>query len=228
MTAPEIMKKRKFICLTGIDGTGKTTQARGVSERCRKEGLRAGYVWARWEPFFLRPVTALYFRRMGLRERGGQDYKKAIHAKTRLLRHPAIRKIWHIISLLDYWITKRPRVFLAGLKWDIFICDRYVYDYAVDQALNLGISPKEMVQDLGNRIFRYFPKPDLTIVLLLPAEEGSRRKQDGTGFGYLNVRAPYYRALLDCDGVVGVDASGSVEKVQGVVWNHVKSHLPKE
>lgn len=218
-----MMARTRYICLTGMDGTGKTTQAQEVIRRCREAGIQAGYLWARWEPFFLRPVTAWYFRKKKLQERGGQDFVQAKSAKARMLRRGWVRKIWQTLSLLDYWLTKRPRVFWAARKWPLLVCDRYVYDYAVDQAINLGQTPAEMVRDLEWRIFRFFPRPDVTVVLLLPAEEGARRKSDGTGAEYLKAREPYYRALLDCSGAKGVDASGTLAEVQAAVWEQVKS-----
>jgi thymidylate kinase len=138
------------------------------------------------------------------------------------MQRPLVRRAWNFLALLDYWLTKRLRIFWAARKWDILVCDRYAYDFAVDQALNSGLSPETMVADLGRRIFQWFPRPACTVVLFLSAEEGSRRKQDGTGVGYLQARDAHYQALIQCSGAVGVDASGSIPEVQAAVWEKIR------
>ncbi|NTV51813.1 MAG: hypothetical protein HGA76_02190 [Candidatus Firestonebacteria bacterium] len=215
----------KILCLSGMDGTGKTTQAQELVRQCRAAGYRAGYLWARWEPFFLRPIIERYFKKKNISGRAGTDFKQASQAKAKMLQRVWVRRAWRWFSILDYWLTKRPRIFWAARKWDILILDRYVYDFAIDQALNSGISPAEMAADLEKRIFKFFPRPDRTLVLLLSAEEGSRRKQDGTGVGYLQARNAYYQALVHCPGAIGVDASGTIPEVQSAIWQQIQPWL---
>ncbi len=215
----------RYICLTGMDGTGKTTQAQELVRRCRAAGIRAGYVWARWEPFFLRPLIELYFKRKQVTARAGEGFSEAIQTKTKALRHPGLRRLWDALSTLDYWLSKRPRMRRAEREWEVLVFDRYVYDFAIDQALNTGRSPEAMIEDLDRRLFRYFRRPVRTLVLLLSPEEGVRRKQDGTGVKYLAARAPYYRALLALPGAVEIDASGSIPEVQSAIWAQVQPEL---
>lgn len=215
----------RYICLTGMDGTGKTTQAQELVRRCRADGIKAGYVWARWEPFFLRPLIELYFKRKKVSARAGQGFNEAIQVKTRALSRPWLRRAWDALSTFDYWVSKRPRIRRAEREWDVLIFDRYVYDFAIDQALNTGRTPEAMVEDLNRRLFRYFRRPARTLVLLLSPEEGARRKQDGTGVGYLEARNPYYRALLSIPGAVAIDASHTIDEVRAEIWAQVRSAL---
>jgi thymidylate kinase len=218
-------ERARYICLTGMDGTGKTTQAQELVRRCRALGIKAGYVWARWEPFFLRPLIELYFKRKKVSARAGQGFTQANQVKTRMLRRPWMRKAWDALSTFDYWVSKRPRIRRAEREWEVLVFDRYVYDFAIDQAVNTGRTPEEMVLDLDRRLFRYFRRPVRTLVLLLSPEAGARRKQDGTGVGYLQAREPYYRGLLSVPGAVEIDASGSIAEVQAAIWEQVQPYL---
>ena len=47
-----MIKKKNFICLAGIDGSGKSTVAEHIVNSSKNE---FHYIWARWEPFLLLP-----------------------------------------------------------------------------------------------------------------------------------------------------------------------------
>jgi hypothetical protein len=55
----------RCIHLAGVDGTGKTTQAKAVLTMLRSQGMRARYVWLRFPRLFCTPFL-VYARWRGL------------------------------------------------------------------------------------------------------------------------------------------------------------------
>ncbi|MBI5049488.1 MAG: hypothetical protein HZC11_01085 [Nitrospirae bacterium] len=83
------MSKGYLIVFTGIDGSGKTTQAELLAKNLRQDGLHVSYVWSRWEPFFLKPLLKRW--RSGAAKDtavSGSDFNKIKAKKQRLLNNP--------------------------------------------------------------------------------------------------------------------------------------------
>ena len=54
------MKRACLVVFTGIDGSGKTTQAKLLVDWLHKDGKTVSYVWCRWEPFLVRPLIKIW------------------------------------------------------------------------------------------------------------------------------------------------------------------------
>lgn len=50
------MKTNLFICIIGIDGSGKTTLAKEISESYSKKGILLSYVYNRYLPLLMKPI----------------------------------------------------------------------------------------------------------------------------------------------------------------------------
>src|SRR5688500_269280 len=53
-----------LICLTGVDGCGKSTQARILKERMEAAGWETATVWTGGRPYVSRPLVRLVKRRL--------------------------------------------------------------------------------------------------------------------------------------------------------------------
>jgi thymidylate kinase len=83
------MKKGTLIAFTGIDGSGKTTQADLLVKNLLKDGIEAAYVWSRWEPFLVRPFIAKWKeKKTNCRDKIGDQYNGIRVEKQRLLENP--------------------------------------------------------------------------------------------------------------------------------------------
>jgi len=49
----------KIIYISGIDGCGKTTQAKVLVQDLERKGVKTEYIWLRWEPSLL-PVINFF------------------------------------------------------------------------------------------------------------------------------------------------------------------------
>jgi thymidylate kinase len=97
----------------------------------------------------------------------------------------------------DYFLVYKKR--FRNLDFNVVVMDRYVHDFIIDQAINSSLLPKEMNQIQKNCFLNKFHFPDYTIIIDLPAAEGSLRKSDGTSTSYLKMREPYYKSITGPD-----------------------------
>ena len=209
----------KIIYLSGIDGCGKTTQAKLLAERLQKKGLKAHYLWLRWEPsfrFFIRAFRTTKEKSVSknkhLIESENVELKNWLKFKQRILANPFFRMLWLHYACGDYYFAHKKR--FKKLTADVIILDRYVNDFIIDQAVNLDLPPNKAGIISNNFFLKKFHFPDFNIIIDLPSLEGYSRKSDGTPLAYLETREKYYQALagdetLHLDGLNNIDALAS-------------------
>jgi len=49
----------KVICLSGIDGSGKTTLSQMLANEFKKKGYKVHYVWMRYNHYFTKPLLGI-------------------------------------------------------------------------------------------------------------------------------------------------------------------------
>jgi thymidylate kinase (EC 2.7.4.9) len=148
------MDKGLFITFEGIEGSGKTTQSRILKEKLIKEGL---------------PVIHTF-------EPGGTVLGEKIRE---ILLDPHM-KIYPVSELLLYFAVRIQHVYEkikpALEKGYVVICDRFHDSTLAYQGYGRGVSLK-IINDLY-KMFVDNLKPDLTILLDLPAEIGLKRNEE--------------------------------------------------
>jgi len=70
------MNNNFFICLIGMDGSGKTTLARYTENEFRKMGVKASYVHSLIEVRLLKPFLKLGRRSLSSRKNESSNYKE--------------------------------------------------------------------------------------------------------------------------------------------------------
>jgi dTMP kinase len=202
------MRPGFFVVLEGGDGTGKSTQARLLTERLHGLGRPA---FATHEP----GGTA---RGARIREFLLHDHEP-LDARAELLLMLADRA-QHVAEIIG------PRL----AQGDVVVCDRYTPSTLVYQGIGrrLGVEAMERLCDWATGAVN----PDLVIVLDLPdalaelraGDDPDRLEQAGLEFhravrdGY-RMLAPLYEWAL-------VDASGTVDEVSERVWEILRPLLP--
>ncbi len=207
---------RCFICVAGIDGSGKST----VSERlimANKGSLK--YVWARWEPFFLNPFIELVNKKLKKSNIGKHDesvYEERMNIKKQLLKYSFIKKIWLLLAEIDYFFQLLCKVSIPYLFKKKIICDRYIYDFYIDQCINLEIPVSNFESIFKTRLLKIFPKPDLLFYIKISPKIGYARKNDGTSQSYLEERVKYYDKLKSIYRTIEIDGE---QKLDDVVYS---------
>ena len=201
-----------FLVLEGVEGAGKSTQARRLALWCEAAGVNA--VFTR-EP----GGTALGEQIRRLLLDGGD-----VPARSELLLLLAARA-----ALLDEVI--RPAL-AAGR---VVIADRYELSTLAYQGYGRDLALREV------RALNAFAtgglRPDLTIVLDLPPEVGRERKESAAaGIDRIEREADAfharvaegYRTLAQTEPtVVSVDAGGEADRVQRAILDILRERFPE-
>ena len=212
-------KKKPFlVCFIGIDGSGKTTQAKALVRALEEHGIRSKYVWNRFEPRLTKPFMlagkALFFRGKGML----QNYAEYSNTKKRLFQNPIIAILYQYLVLLDYLAQAVIHVRLPLLRGKNLVCDRYAHDTVADLAVDFGYSIKTTSR--LNRLLYLLPKPDIVFLIDVHEEIAYQRKDDVPSIEHLKERREIYLAMRK--GVIMLDGSKGDAELESLVLDKVK------
>ena len=166
-----------LICFIGIDGSGKTTQAKALVQALDARGVKSRYVWNRSEPFLVKPFVTIAKALISPGKNMIQNEREYSKTKMRLFQNPILSMAYQYLVLLDYIIMTIIRIKIPLMLGKSIISDRYIHDMIVILAADLSSSPKSTNKMLKGSI-SLLPKPDLIFLLDVAEEMGFRRKSD--------------------------------------------------
>jgi dTMP kinase len=202
-----------FIVLEGVEGAGKSTQARLLSEWMGTLGI---------------PHTLA-------REPGGTPVGEAIRQVVLDkggMTMPPETELFLILGARAAFVRDVVRPALDGGK--LFLADRFALSTFAYQGFGRGLGLSEVRQ--ANLLATGGLEPDLYLVLDLPVEEGLERKSgDGVGDRIEREGAPFlsrvrdgYRRLAEDEPLAQlVSASGSPEQVQARIRRILSERFPE-
>ncbi|MEG9193764.1 MAG: hypothetical protein V6S10_00325 [Candidatus Methanoglobus sp.] len=207
------MRTKKFlISFSGIDGSGKTTLARSLTEELSKRGLKCQYIYGR-----LRPLVAQIFilaGRIFLKKKDKSFSEFSSDKRKFVKKHTLLSRIYMKVMLLDYLLQLFFKVTLPYMFGKNMICDRYVYDTIInDFAVDMGLSIFETSR-LIERLFKVAPKPTIAFLIDVPEEIAFKRKSDIPSLDYLRERRRLYLSIKDDFGILVLDGSKDLKEVK--------------
>ncbi len=192
-----------LIALEGIDGSGKSTQAKLLREALEARG-----------------IDAVVYREPGDSEFGDQLRKQFQHGRTATPQEEAG------MFIEDRKIDVRDNILPALAAGKVVVMDRYYFSTMAYQGA-LGLD----VEELRERNETFAPRPHLTLILDVPAEtsairiHASREAPDSyEGTEYLAKVRDLFLSFVDGD-VVAVDATVSTEALAKEVLGKVLQML---
>jgi dTMP kinase len=198
----ELKTKQKgvFICIEGLDGSGKTTQAQMLVETLKKEGLHAVYT--------AEPSNGVF----------GKILKENILTGNK--RFPVVEAVLFAVDRIDH-IESEIRPLLH--KGKIVVSDRYIYSsIAYQGATNLS---RKWLREIN----RLALKPDLMILIDISAEKVLERiKGQKSIMETLHTQRMVREAYLDLaekDGLQIVDGNTIKKEVSNKIHELVLKFL---
>ena len=221
--------KSTFICIIGIDGSGKTSHAKALAKSLKQKGLPCKYVWARWTPQFLKPIqfvlNKFYFKSKSVYTSNYEEYTKE---KRKIIGNHVLGLIWQYLVLLDYFFQYLFKIRLPLLFRQIIVCDRYIYDTMVDLMVNFNFSGEETEGNFMRYFLSLFTKPDLIFLLDVPEVVACKRRGDLGLLNYLTDRRKIYLELSHALQASVLDNSKNFAEVQSNIVNVVESVMTNE
>lgn len=194
-----------LICITGIDGGGKTTLARNVARRLTQHGYPAKYMYGRVFPILSRFVMAMGRFFFLAKQNPWIDYHTYTMNKKGKMRNPLLSFGYSTAVWIDFYVQTWLKIFFHLMNHHLVICDRYVFDTVInDLAVHLNYTESQTDKTIA-RCFRLLPKPSITILIDLPEEVALLRKNDIPDIDFLRDRKFWYSRLKSNPEVIVVD-----------------------
>lgn len=105
------------------------------------------------------------------------------------------------------------------------VCDRYLYDSLVNQAVLFGSATIEIYRQLGNPLLSLVPRPALGFWLDTPPEVALRRKADIYDIQQLELRVPLYGRIASAQAFQSLDGTLPADRLSDVIWSRVHQRL---
>lgn len=230
-----------LICLTGIDGCGKSTQANILVDRLRESGYDVEKVWTGGRPYISRPLVRLVKRRFRApvqREDGRfetrddssaspeEEFSAYLERSNAMFeRWWVLRRGWTDVSLMEHAVEANLAVQPHLMAGKAVVCDRYMYKSVVNLAVLLDLPLIALPGLLRHPALAMVPRPTLYFLLDVPAEVGYQRKHDLPGREYVKRRVPIYRALAAYSRMPVVDATRTPDAIADAIWDIVQQKL---
>jgi dTMP kinase len=221
-----------FLTLEGIEGAGKSTQARLLAERLRASGRPA---WLTHEPGGTPLAGAI--RALLLHPQASLDALAGAHLA------PGDAPAEEMLPLTEALLLSAARAQHVPLirehltAGQIVVCDRYADATRAYQgaARGLDITTINTLEDIATGGLR----PDLTLLLDIPAQVGQERKARASANGgewnrldaeslafHQRVRAGYLElATAAPERILIVDAAQPPDRLSDIIWETVVARL---
>lgn len=213
-----------FICLIGIDGSGKTTVAKALLKRVEALGWNATYTWCKFESNLFKILIYLK-NTFFVRERDWREnFERSRTIKTSLFANRFAAWLYQTYLLAAYWFNIVIKVSIPLLMGRDCICDRYIYDTFVDLAIDLRYSDQTMIAKI-ERYMRYVPKPDIVFHFTVPADVALDRKGDIPSRDMWDEKSRKYDLFADVAEIISLDGTLSVNTLLEQIESHLADRM---
>jgi len=214
----------KLVTFSGVDGSGKTTQAQALQSAFQTCHLRAKHVWARggssrWIGLFTRwgrqnTTTA--------QPPTSPQPSDPVRTRQKRFRSPGLRWGWSWLTAVELLLQYTRHVTLPLILGRVVICDRYVYDALADWAAYFGEDAVE--QRLAARVLRCLtPRPHISYWLDTPADVVQPRSTEPLPTAFLEAQSGAYGRMASLFGLQRLDGSRRKDEIADHVVYQVLS-----
>jgi thymidylate kinase len=167
----KLSSKDKFIALSGIDGSGKSTQLELIKDSLINDGKKVIFLWTRGGS-----TPGINALKKIIRIVAGNKLPPSGHSKKRdqMLATGWIQRIWITLAILDLL-----RIYGFSIRWQILrgnvvLCDRYLWDTYIDFKI---MFPDIKITNwlIWKILVKLSPIPNKAFLLVIPAELSEER-----------------------------------------------------
>jgi glycosyltransferase involved in cell wall biosynthesis len=207
-----------FLCLIGLDGTGKTSHARRLVWKLTSNGIRCRYRWFGGPRFMTLSIYALC-RLINLTHTRDRSRGLREHA---FYLNQAIAYLLPWVQTFDVILYALVKLYIPHwMGWKI-VSDRFIHDVIVDLIADTRMPILKM--KVGRILMRLIPR-DCSVVLL-DADNNvlTSRKHDIPSKEYLIERRKIYSELILSLNIPVVKSDLSFEKTQEIIEARLLHH----
>lgn len=200
-------KKGFLISISGIDGSGKSSNTIALANALRDRGLPVSRSWTGYKHALSYPLLAV-LRLVGYTHR--IKVRGLVFFKRDIRRNKIIAKLWPLAIALDFVPKALFAVALPLYRGKIVVSDRYVYDVIAEltQDANMGFRTRSILLHL-------VPRPN--IAFLMDVDENiawERAMVPGRApeqpYYDLGNRRRIYREIARTNGMIILDGSNDL------------------
>jgi thymidylate kinase len=217
-----MFKRGLLISLSGVDGSGKSTQIRLLQRNLKEIGVGSVWIRCRWRPIASFPLVIL-LRWLGLVRVHVTRYVYIVEPLFQ--KSSALVSFWCLITQLENLIKIVPKL-IPLLLGRTVIADRYVLDMLVDGTASIHESVAQ--PRLAFRLLsRLLPKPDKAFLIEVDPIVAFKRKPDLPRISDYTERLSMYHQMAGALGVATLNGRASVEELEQQIWEQVSELLPR-
>lgn len=193
-----------IVAIEGIDGCGKTTQAKMLVDRLKKKGYETTYV---------RPIYVLLnLIRLDDKNSVSPRRVRVSNKKSSIMQRALMGLLSYPYALVTYIYMKLTS------RNKIIVCDRYFYQYFFD-----------LFGSWSEKILTFFPKADVTFFLdgdldIFYSRMNSSLDASVDRDYYINV-INLYRGISQRYSFIQIDANLNKEAINNIIFMHLTKKM---
>jgi len=205
-----------IIAIEGMDGSGKTTQAKLISKKLKKIGYEVEYVRT---TYFLSDEISDFLGK-NIKDKLPSPRKRKVKKENSSKQNKKVENI--IIKKLGFFYALFT-ILLIQIKYPekIVICDRFFYQFFYD-----------LYGDKTSKVLDLFPEPDKAFILTVDIKEARARMTDefdkNTDGKYFEDLKKFFKYLSKEHNFNIIDSNDSIREVHKKIFNHLTKKILTE